>query len=92
MGAVKWKDYRQESKKNWGANQSVSLNQDQIKTGTMLRIADSLERMEQPYLKLISDLEYLRSRNKFLSEENERLRNSNRGFKSAITRLKNKSE
>lgn len=85
--------YKKDSRKDWGTEkEGEGLTMDQIRTGALLRIADSLENIEEPYKKLIQQNEWLSRRHKVLRAENERLRNSNAGYKSWVTRLKNKIE
>ena len=84
-----FKSYKEDSKKNYGTY-SDALTLEQINTGVLMRIADSVEKMEQPYLRLIREMEYYRDQTKKLKYENDFLKNSNRGLKSYITRIKNK--
>lgn len=86
-----FKDYREESRKNWGADQEQSLDRGQIQTGALLRISDSLEKIEHPYLTLLRDLERYRRDYRRQQQEIENLRNSNRNLKAYITRMKNES-
>lgn len=87
---TKFKNYRRESRdKNWGTYDEV-LSFDQINTGSLLRIADSLEKIEKPYLQLIEEVEFYR--NGFFRHRNERdrVRNQLAGTKAWSTRQKNK--
>lgn len=93
---LKFISYKEGSRKDWGTDLDVDggedINGGQIKLGAILRIADSLEKIEKPYQKLIERNDWLSKRNNRLMEENNRLRNSNTGYKSRVTRLKNKLE
>ncbi len=84
-----FKNYREESRKNWGSEQEANLSKEQIQTGCMLRIADSLERIEKPYLQLLSELEYYKRRYDEHTEKIKRLQGTNAALKSWITRIKN---
>lgn len=63
---------------------------EEIKTGCLQRIADSLEKMEQPYLRLLNDVKYLTERNRGLNETIQSLQNKLRATKGHVTRLKRK--
>jgi hypothetical protein len=87
---AEFKNYRSESRDtNWGT-QDKGLSLDQINAGSLLRIADSLERMEEPYLKLHRDLDNFKRW--YIQERNikEDLQASLRGTKAWSTRQKNK--
>lgn len=85
-----FKNYKDESRKNWGTKEvDKQLTLEQVNTGAILRIADSLERIEQPYLQLINENQYFKRKCDRLQDEVERLRFSNRGLKGAYTKLKN---
>ena len=88
MAEDEFKSYKEGSRVNWGTSRSGNLTDAQIQLGATLRIADSLEKMEQPYLKLISDVEYLRKSRRNLTSENEHLRRSNAAIKGHFSRLK----
>lgn len=78
-------DLRSSSKMTFN-HDKVSL--ESISTGCLQRIADSLEKIERPYEKLIADYEYIKKRNQRLIDENERLTRQVRAYKGWLTRLK----
>ncbi len=84
----KYKDYREESRKNWGTT-GEGLTIEQINLGAFLRIADSLERMEKPYKKLLDDTDYLQRRHKENLDRIEYLERSRAALKGVITKIKN---
>jgi len=70
---------------------------EQVQTSALMRIADATELISKNYLELIHELERVKARSDrnldLLREskaENERLKLSIKGYKSHITRLKNK--
>lgn len=81
-------DYRIESKKNW--HHSGDTSKDDIKTGSLQRIADATELMAKDYQKLISERDYYKRC--YESEKNcsRRLNRSNTALRAWITRLKKK--
>lgn len=82
-----WKDYREESKSVWGRKTEypLEITLEEVKTGCFLRIADSLEKMERPYVELLETIE----KYKELEIENKSLRREISGLKGVITKLKN---
>lgn len=94
-------DYREESRKNWGvftADEDEGLGREQLKTGALLRIADSLETIEADKQELQEEIEHLQGRldrmGKMYAKKREALedaRNSLRTQKGWVTRLQ-KSE
>lgn len=83
-----FKSYREESKKGWGTDQKTALSDDQLEIGCLLRIADSLEKMEAPFKRLLDDNEYLGRRVKEQNAEIDELKRSNAALRGAITRMK----
>lgn len=86
-----WKDFRKVSRGGYGCECKDGDNRcstDKVNAGSLQRIADSLEHIEKPYLKLIDDAESLRR----LYQENinqiERLRRSNAALRGQITKMK----
>lgn len=73
------------SKTNF-TSESVSL--EQVNTGCMQRIANATELMATNFLKLQSDNEYLRNRNKSLISSNEFLARQSASYKGKFNRLK----
>ena len=85
-----FKPYRKESKINWGTTveENVPLDNDQIQLGALLRIADSLENMEQPFKKLLEDVEFYRNSARALSDRNESLKRRVAALQGVITKMK----
>ncbi|WP_439473812.1 hypothetical protein [Algoriphagus formosus] len=83
-------DLRKLSKKAYSRKNENTASYEEIQTGCLQRIANSLEKIEQPYQKLISDYEYLKVVNARLRDSNEKLLNQLRAYKGHITRLKRK--
>lgn len=87
MGSDK-KFYKEQSRLNWYTN-ADKLDIEQLKFGAILRIADSLEKIEKRYSDLINEKERFE---KWYREECDRNRKLNKkisGIKSHTTRLKN---
>lgn len=86
---IKFISYREGSKTNWGTEtENGKLTVDQIQLGAVLRIADSLERIEEPYRKLIQENEWYIKRHGEHRAQIQKLRNQLRGTKAALTRIK----
>lgn len=88
-----FKNYRTETKKQWGRDmeQDEPLDQEQIRLGALLRIADATEIMAQNFVKLQKDYEYmLNSRNEYRDKYEEKLR-SNISLRGVITKMKKKT-
>ena len=81
-------NFKIESKKIWIPLQGIQISDDQLKIGCLQRIADSLEKMEAPYLRLIGDVESLTRCREELIAETEHLSRCNSNLRGAITRLK----
>jgi hypothetical protein len=90
-------DFKEVSRLNFTANWPPSL--EEVKTGALCRIADSLEKMEKPFLDQIKQIENLKKdRDYFLKEltaaqeKGHKLRASISALKGHITRLKKKQQ
>lgn len=81
-------DLKSISKNSFNSPEGNTL--ESIQTGCLQRIADSLERMEKPYQKLIDDYNHIKTVNDRLRDANQRLLNQIRTQKGWITRLKRK--
>lgn len=83
-----WKEYKESSRIfNWGREVGEgNLNLEELKVGALLRIADSLENMEQPYKDLLKTIEYYKK----FGEENKKLKRSISGLKGYIKTTKSK--
>lgn len=88
--ATKFKSYRHESRADWGATLEVdqSPDRDQIKLGALLRIADSLEKIEKPFKQLLADVEFYRNSTRALQARNETLSKRCAAYRGIITKLK----
>lgn len=82
-------DLRKASRVNYVTNNDKPT-MDEIQLGVSQRMADSLERMEKPYLKLIDDLEWYRKRYRDQRDEIKTLNNRISALKGVVTRYKNK--
>jgi hypothetical protein len=60
----------------------------ELEAGTLQRIADSLEKMEKPYLKLLADTEYLSRRYKEERSEVARMARRISALQGVITKMK----
>jgi hypothetical protein len=87
-----FKSYKEESRKNWGEDipDNNTFCIDQIRVGAILRIADSLEKMEKPITRLMDDVTYYKKLNEELKKENLKLAHSIAGLKGYIKNLKNR--
>jgi hypothetical protein len=85
-----FRSYKEESRRiAWGTSaEGAGLTLNQINTGCLLRIADSLERMEKPYLSLLRDAEVLKKSCELREREIGNLHNRIAGYKAHITKLK----
>lgn len=84
------KDFKEQSRQDWGVdtNETTNLSIEQIELGCLLRIADSLENMEQPYKELLQTIEYYKE----LELENKKLKKTVAGLKGHITKLNSPSK
>lgn len=87
-----WKDYRQESRKNWGTETDGSLSHDQIKLGALLRIADALELVSKNHRNLIDERDRFEKYYREEQNDNQTQRRRVAGLKGYIRRLKRKKK
>ena len=80
------KDYRQSSRENWGI--SGEVNQETLKVGALLRIADALEIVSKNYNSLISDRDFYKRRYLEESECNDKNKRIIAGLRGYIKRKK----
>lgn len=85
--------YRIESRKNYGktvhnANEGLSI--EQLNCGSLMRIADSLEIIQQTYKRLIDERDQAIDQKKALSVLLTRSDNKIRALKGVITKMKKK--
>jgi hypothetical protein len=85
-----YQDYKQESRKDWGVNQDAEakLTLDQIKAGAILRIADSLERMEKPFADLIAENQRLKDSKNYWVARCNTLKRSVNAYKGIVKKKK----
>ena len=85
-----YKSYRAESREEYGQNQEHNLSIDQLNAGSLLRIADAIEKMVQRHTDLIAERDqferlYIESRS-----EAESAKRSNAALRGQITKLRNR--
>lgn len=82
--------FKEESRKDWGINlgENEPISTANLQFGAILRIADSLEKMEVPFTALIRDNEYYKSRNKALREQIDKQAKQIAAYKGIIRRMK----
>lgn len=83
--------YKTESKNNnWGITGDVNtkLSIDEIKLGTILRIADAIEKIADNHPNLIQRVESLEQTNNYLLEENQKLTRRIAGLRGYVKRVK----
>ena len=83
-----FKNYREESRKQWGQDQETSLNIEQITIGALLRIADATEAMAKNHVKLQEDYDRMKQSRDYNREKVQQLENSLRTMKGVVTKLK----
>jgi hypothetical protein len=79
---------RETSKQNYACTGTTA---DQINAGSLQRIADSLEKMEQPYLQLLRDNEFLNRRYKEQQADLQRMAKRIWAYQGVITKMKKKA-
>lgn len=84
-------EYKEGSRKDWGTiAKDKKLTTEQIQLGCMQRIADSLERIEKPYLDLINKVNFLNGRVTYFAKLYRDFKQLAVSRKSWMTRYKNK--
>lgn len=84
-----FRSYKDEARKNWGCDDRTP-NNDELKLGALLRIADATEVMGREYLKLISDRNLYKRWYDEARSRCERLERSNASLRGHITKLRNR--
>lgn len=86
------KSYRQESKSDWGVSVSdnYKMNDEQLKLGALLRIADATELMAKNYLRLQADNEMLRRWHENEKAQVAKLQRQVNAYKGIVKKLKAK--
>lgn len=78
--------FKEESKKEWYTN--LPINNNDLQTGCLMRIADATEKMASNYVRMENDLKWHRDR----AEEREaiitRLTRSNNALRGHLNRIK----
>lgn len=82
------KNFRKMSKNNWFSSEGPTS--ENINTGSLQRIADSLEKIEQPYLKLISEIKFYSDAYNRQGITIQKLLRKNAALRGVITKLKKK--
>lgn len=80
------KYFKEESRANWYTTKEMSS--DDLKVGALLRMADSLEKMEKPFAQLLSEREQYQ---RWYNEEKAKRRKMEKqlaAYKGIINRLK----
>jgi uncharacterized small protein (DUF1192 family) len=85
---VSLKYYIEESRKNCSRESEGPLLDEELKLGCLMRIANSLEKMERPHAKASETIEMLQRGRKAKEDIIINLDNRIAGLKSYITRLK----
>ena len=80
--------FREESKLDWYQESEEKLSTERLQLGCLMRIANSIENMEKPYLKLLSDLDYCHRRIRELCDENDHLLRSNAAYRGIVNKRK----
>lgn len=87
-----FKSYKKESRADWGDEKKENgpLRRDQIKLGAILRIADSLEKMEKPFQELISRAEMYERWYNQAKDERDYYKHSRNALRGIVNKLKKK--
>ena len=85
-----FKNYRQESRSNWGTSDKDGLTIEQISLGAQLRMADALDVIAKDKQKLEDDYKYMSERCHYWRLEYEKLRDMYRAQKGLVTKLRKK--
>jgi len=84
-----FKNYREESKANWGIDGEIAL--EHLNTGAMLRIADACEKIASNYSRMENDLKWYKEKYDEKNKEIKRLARVIAALRGHLTRKKNKS-
>lgn len=79
------KNYKAESRKDWGCDEAGGMTIEQINCGALLRIADAVEKMAGSVTSLVE-------RCSRLSGDNLALERANRALRASVRRLKTKEK
>lgn len=86
-----FKPYRDETRKNWGCTDRQPDN-DELKLGALLRIADATEVMAREYQRLINERDMYKRQYENARERGYRLERSNAALRGQITKLRKRVE
>lgn len=84
------KSHKEWSKDNWYRSDAEQPTPEQLQFGCLQRIAEALEAMAKPYVRLLEDQKWYSERNERQEAQIKRLKNRAAGLKAANTKLKNK--
>ena len=85
---MRFKDFRAESRMEWGRRTLDDLTNDEVQTGALLRIADAVEKMAQSYDRMRIDRDWWKGEAERRQEEVKGLRHIIRGLRGALTKAK----
>lgn len=83
-----YQDYRQESRKQWGTNSDGYPDQQHLKTGSLLRIADACELMAKDRAAMESRMKWLEGRDERNTRTLNRLLRANAALRGCLRRAK----
>lgn len=91
--ALIFKDYRIESRSNWGVHiqQTQNITQEQIQTGAILRIADAVEVMAKNNQMLIEERDRYKRLYANVVEERDNANRRISALQGVITKMKKKA-
>jgi DNA anti-recombination protein RmuC len=78
---------REASRQNWKCNDTI----EEINSGSLQRIADSLEKMEKPFKQLLVDAQQYEKWYRSEAESNRKLTRRISALQGVITKMKKKS-
>jgi hypothetical protein len=90
--ATIFKSYRKESKIDWGTDKPIneSLNNEQLKLGAILRIADATEVMAKRHTELIADRDLYKRWWEDERKKTERLQRQVNAYRGLVKKMKAK--
>ena len=85
---MSYKDYREESRAILGMNQERNLSHEQLNLGAILRIADAVEKMAEPFARLMEERDWFKRKYEERGGKIDHLERRIRSLKGVITKLK----
>lgn len=82
--------YREESRRNYHTKDDKNFTPEELRTGSLLRIADAVEKMAVNYTALQNEVAYLKERKTSLEGQVNRLLRSNAALRGCLKRFKKK--